>query len=333
MSQISALGYIGVTSRLAEDWVGLASEKIGMQLSEKTRRRHVFRMDDRKQRLFIDDGAEAGVTCYGWEVANAAAADQLGADLERHGVAVSPMTRDLCEERHVASGIQFQDPAGNRLEAFWGPEIASDPFVPGRNMSGFRTGPLGLGHAVLMVPDMVAARAFYENVLGFRLSDFVLEPFELYFYHVNPRHHTVALFQSDKRQVHHLMVEMMSLDDVGQTYDLGLLDEDQIGVTLGRHTNDHMTSFYWNTPSKFMLECGWGGLSVDPENHQATECNQGPSLWGHERKWLPPEGREKARVMRLSAAAQGVRAPVHVIPGNHTVDAACPWYAQLKAGL
>ncbi len=333
MSYLVALGYIGISSGLAEDWISLASRKIGMQLSESTRRRHVFRMDDRKQRLFIDEGAEEGVSCYGWEAADAASIDRLGADLESHGIAVAAMTRSLCDNRRVSGGIVFQDPAGNRLEAFWGPEIASDPFLPGRTISGFRTGPLGLGHAVLMVPDAAAARTFYRDVLGFSLSDYVLTPFEIYFYHINPRHHTLALYQSDKRQVHHLMVEMMSLDDVGQTYDLALLDEDQIGVSFGRHTNDHMTSFYWNTPSKFMLECGWGGLSLDPATHQASELVHGPSLWGHERKWLPPEGRKKAREMRLNAAAMGERAPVHVIPGNHTVDAACPWYAQMKAGF
>ena len=45
--------------------------------------------------------------------------------------------------------IVFHDPVGNRLEAFHGAELATEPFKPGRSISGFRTGPLGMGHAVL----------------------------------------------------------------------------------------------------------------------------------------------------------------------------------------
>ena len=49
--------------------------------------------------------------------------------------------------------------------------------------------------------------------------------------------------------MHHMMVELFSLDDVGQAYDVALGEPDRIGVTLGRHTNDFMTSFYAKTPS------------------------------------------------------------------------------------
>ena len=64
--------------------------------------------------------------------------------------------------------------------------------------------------------------------------------------------------------VHHLMVELCYLDDVGQAYDLALRDPDRIGATFGRHANDEMTSFYSISPSKFMVEYGWGGRSIDP---------------------------------------------------------------------
>ena len=47
--------------------------------------------------------------------------------------------------------IVFADPLGNRLEIFHGAETTAEPFRPGRSISGFRTGPLGLGHVVLNV--------------------------------------------------------------------------------------------------------------------------------------------------------------------------------------
>jgi hypothetical protein len=60
-------------------------------------------------------------------------------------------------------------------------------------------------------------------------------------------------------------VEVCSLDDVGQGYDLAQLEEGCVAYTLGRHTNDYMISFYSHSPSGFFVECGWGGHVIDPE--------------------------------------------------------------------
>ena len=210
---------------------------------------------------------------------------------------------------------------------FYGAEIDSSPFKPGRNISGFRTGPLGLGHAVLTVANIDPMRAFYSGVLGFGLSDYITKPFRAYFFHVNARHHSLAMIETGKSGMHHLMVELYSLDDVGQCYDIALGQQDRVNVTLGRHTNDFMTSFYAKTPSSFMIECGWGGREIDPSTWKPVEMHHGPSLWGHERVWLPPKDREVAREMRLRAAEEGLRAPVQVMEGNYKLMAGtCAWW-------
>jgi hypothetical protein len=116
------------------------------------------------------------------------------------------------------------------------------------------------------------------------------------------------------------MLEFNSLDDVGQGYDLIQAHEDQIGVTLGRHSNDHMLSFYAKSPTGHMVECGWGGLSIDPQTWCPVELVDGPSLWGHDRKWLGDQERAKVRGMQVAAAARGVRQRVHVWGDNYDVS-------------
>ena len=276
-----------------------------------------FRMDDRKQRLVVTGDEGEGLGFLGWEAADAAALDALAARLDAHGVKVSRAPRSLADERHVADLILFEDPAGNRLEAFHGPALASDPFRPGRPISGFRTGPLGMGHAVLHVEDVEPLLPFYRDLLGFRVSDYGLKPYKLYFFHINGRHHSFAMVGSGKRGMHHFMVELCALDDVGQGYDLAQLEDGRVAYTLGRHTNDHMTSFYTHSPSGFFVEYGWAGLVIDPATWQPHETHDGPSLWGHERLYMEPEPRARLREMRLAAAAKGLRAPVSV-PN-------CPW--------
>ena len=328
---IRALGYAGFGSADLDDWRQFGTGLVGLQAVERGNSLLAFRMDDRKQRIVIDRAMPDGARFFGWEVADAADLDALAGRLEQAGIEVKAEPRTLADARRVRGLISFQDPAGNRLEAFYGAEVDDTPFSPGRSISGFRTGPLGLGHAVLTVENIDPMMAFYVDVLGFGLSDYIQKPFRAYFFHVNARHHSLAMVETGNSGMHHLMVELFSLDDVGQAYDVALTQEDRVGVTLGRHTNDFMTSFYCKSPSSFMIECGWGGREIDPNNWQPVEMFDGPSLWGHERIWLPPADREMAREMRMRAAAEGRRAPVQVMEGNYRLmSGTCAWWDGVK---
>jgi hypothetical protein len=84
---------------------------------------------------------------------------------------------------------------------------------------------------------------FYLDLLGFRLSDYMQKPFRAYFFYVTTRHPSLALIETGRNGMHLLMVELFSLDDVGQSYDVALSQPDCVSVTLSRHINDLMTSF------------------------------------------------------------------------------------------
>jgi 2,3-dihydroxybiphenyl 1,2-dioxygenase len=323
---LQALGYVGFGSGALDDWRQFGTGLVGLQAVERSPSLLAFRMDDRKQRIVIDRSMAEGARFFGWEVADAAALDELASRLERAKVDVLAEPRALADTRRVGGLISFRDPAGNRLEAFYGAELDETPFSPGRSISGFRTGALGLGHAVLTVENIDAVMPFYVDLLGFALSDYMQKPFRAYFFHINARHHSLALIETGRNGMHHLMVELFSLDDVGQSYDIALSQQERVSVTLGRHTNDLMTSFYARTPSSFMVECGWGGREIDP-TWQPFELKDGPSLWGHERVWLPPADRDVARNMRMRAAAAGLRAPVQVMDGNYKLmSGTCAWW-------
>ena len=316
---LKSLGYIGLHAANVDDWLAYGTRLLGMQVADKSANTLALRMDDRKQRVIVHADGGEGAAFLGFEVADSAALDALAARLEAHKVGVARGARALADERHVADLIVFNDPVGNRIEVFRGPEIAGEAFTPGRAISGFRTGPLGMGHVVITAARSDDIIPFYRDVLGFRLSDFFVRPVKVHFFHLNPRHHTLGILESGKNGIHHMMVEVNFLDDVGQGYDIAQMTPDLVRQTLGRHINDHMTSFYSANPSNFMVEYGWGGRSIDPDSWQPQEVVEGPSLWGHERLWLPPEARAEARALRMKASAEGLRIPVDVIDGNHKI--------------
>lgn len=313
MNEIATLGYIGINSTHLADWSDYATGLLGMQQVDRAGKVRAFRMDDRKQRLVITGEAGEGLGFMGWQAVDAAAMQRLAARLSDAGVAVWAGSRALCEERFVGEMILFDDPEGNRIEVFIDPHIETDPFVSGRPISGFTTGPYGMGHAVLKVRDATSLVPFYRDLLGFQVSDYGLKPVPLYFFHTNGRHHTFAMVGTGEQGFHHFMVEYDALDDVGQGYDLAQLDEGRIAYTLGRHTNDYMTSFYSHAPSGFFVESGFGGRIIDPETWEPHETFCGPSFWGHDRPFMPDAQRKEFEDMRLELARKGMRAPN------------CPW--------
>ena len=128
------------------------------------------------------------------------------------------------------------------------------------------------------------SRSGIVGVLGLRLSDSVRSEFGPRFLHCQGRavrHHTVALGEvPGMRGLHHLMLEVASIDDVGRAYDRVRTEGLTLAFDFGRHSNDLMTSFYVRTPSGFEIEYGTGGRIIDDYNWEPTEYDSG-DLWGH----------------------------------------------------
>jgi len=301
---LKSLGYMVVPGQDLDAWSVWAPKVIGLQLSDRSATTRVFRMDDYQHRFAVDHSAQ-GPT-YGWEVADGRAMDAMAARLEAGGVKVTRGSRALATQRSVSDLITLSDPAGNSLEIFHGPARASTPFQPARAMRGFRTGELGMGHVACFFPLALYENMskFYRELLGFRVSDFRTADGKVVheFLHINPREHSMVIAAiGDTTRLHHIMMEMQFLDDVGQAYDIVTRDYyNRIAATLGRHENDLMTSFYVRSPSEFQIECGWGGLSIDPKRWQAAALPGTNSIWGHQ---MMQDGKPVQRAFAQSARA------------------------------
>ena len=163
---VQAMGYFWIGTTRLDDWSSFASGQLGLQAVDRGGAMRAYRMDDRKQRLIVDRALDAGAHYFGWEVTDAPALDALAARLEANAVPVRREPQALADQRCVSGLISFADPVGNRLEAFYGAAVDSEPFRPGRTISGFRTGPLGMGHIVLTVERVEDLLGFYRDVLA-----------------------------------------------------------------------------------------------------------------------------------------------------------------------
>jgi 2,3-dihydroxybiphenyl 1,2-dioxygenase len=279
---INSFAYIGFTSPSAEEWRTFGPDVLGAQLADHDDDGAVaLRIDDRAARLVVHPGDSNDVAYIGWDCGDAAGLAAAVAKVESAGYAVAHDDR-VAAVRKVDALAAFTDPWGFRHELTHGLADAGT-FTPGRPMSGFVTGEQGLGHIVFMLPDLDDGLRFYIDVLGFRLSDHIEIGISLRFLHCNPRHHTVALSAvSGMVGVHHLMLEVNDVDDVGRALDLVNAREIPVAMGLGRHTNDFMTSFYVRTPAGFEIEYGAGGRVIDDDDNWEIETYDAMSIWGHQ---------------------------------------------------
>jgi len=288
--RVRGLGYLGLGVSDLDAWRAFATGVIGLQDNGTAADGAVqLRMDELARRFLVYGTGEDDVRFIGLEVRDAAELAAVAARLANAAVEVTQATAEERRARDVADFVRCRDPDGLDVEIYYGPKVEySAPFVSPRAIGGFVTGEQGLGHAVLTVRDVVAARRFYEELLGFSVSDFITMrmgrgEIELVFLHCNPRHHTIALVplpMPPPKRLHHFMLQAHRLDDVGATLYLARDKGVPLTAELGRHTNDHMVSFYMRTPSGFEMEFGWGARTVDDDTWRVERHTSG-SIWGH----------------------------------------------------
>ena len=313
---VQGLGYVGVDAKGFDAWRAFGTDVLAMQIVERGADAVALRMDDRCQRVLVQRAERDGPAFYGFETAGAQALQETVGKLEAAGAAVTRATERELALRGVDDMVWCRDPAGNRIELFHGQAAGAGPFTPPRPHGGFRTGRMGMGHMVLHAQDMDAMSAFYRDGLGLRLTDYMVKPYRLMFMRANPRHHSVGLLQSKHNGVHHVMFEVLALDDVGRAYDFAL-EGWRIGQTLGRHSNDWMLSFYTFCPAGFMMEYGWGGRAINEATWTPREVTHGGSMWGHDRLWMDEERRRTANEVRRATVKSGLGAPLQITRGQY----------------
>jgi biphenyl-2,3-diol 1,2-dioxygenase len=297
---ITELGYLGLEVSDLPRWQQFTTEVLGMGYRPGPRNgvaSALVRMDHHDRRILLIEGAADDFAFAGWQSPTAASLAEFAEHLERLGVTYAWGSDAELELRGVDRMLHFSDPSGLRHEAYCGPLLGYERFVSGRVHSSFVTGSGGMGHAVFPASQYAKSLDFTQRVFGMAISDYVRLKLsaemsaEIAFLHLNPRHHSIAFAQiPGAKRMHHFMVEVADVTDVGRARDRCLNMGLPVAMDIGQHPNDGMVSFYGETPSGFLVEFGWGGVLVDQANWQQATYSQ-ISEWGHRPAAIPPARR------------------------------------------
>jgi 3,4-dihydroxy-9,10-secoandrosta-1,3,5(10)-triene-9,17-dione 4,5-dioxygenase len=298
MIDTRALGYVVIETTDLAKWEHFGTRVMGLMVAPSVQEDGVLylKMDEYPYRLRIVEGAADRFAVAGWEVAGPQEFATALRELEAAGIACERASAAACAARLLSEMVAFTAPGGLRCELFYYMRLDYLPLISPVGVGGFVTGfngTMGLGHIAAATPDLDASHRFFTAVMGFGQTDYLHLHFSpdpadpgqgLHFLHANnPRHHSLALFQSTDPlpgDLVHLMVEVPDLDTLGGFMDRVHANGVRVITCLGRHTNDRMVSIYVETPAGFALEYGFDGLQLDWSTYVPTFSKR-ESHWGH----------------------------------------------------
>ena len=228
---------------------------------------------------------------------SAQALDQIAAKVPLHGGTVLA-TRAAVDEPGGGEAVVVRDPQGRTLRFVWGDAQHADT-------AGHKDKPIRLAHSVLNSHDVAAGLPFYENALGFKLSDrtrimaFIRIPTK-----PSGDHHSIALADADNDCLNHIAFVMPSMESVmrggGRMKDAGY----GIEWGPGRHGPGDNAFNYFVGPAGFVIE-----YTADVEQVDDTYVARGPEDWkwppGRVDQWgisAPPSARLKEAQRQISFA-------------------------------
>ncbi|MDM0037145.1 VOC family protein [Variovorax sp. J22P271] len=282
------LGYLVFEVRRPARWTAFCEQMLGLPAPSTNGDGSLgWQLDAACQRLIAHEGPADDLAAIGLECASDEVLERLVRRLQAAGQRVAAAEPALRSARRVQRMHRCVDPCGNAVELFTAPETAAAPFASAAFPEGFRTGELGLGHAVLVAHDLAAMEAFYAGLLGFGVTERLatrVGPIDIRgtFLHCNRRHHSLALFDMPlAKRIHHFMLQAERLCDIGVAFERARRHRVPLSLELGQHPDpDGTFSFYGVTPSGFDFEIGAGTRTIDPVGWQ-THHTDVTSAWGH----------------------------------------------------
>jgi extradiol dioxygenase len=289
---IFGIAYMGYESPNYKEMAEYMPEVFGFGLNTSSADETTYlQTDDLNFRVAIHPGEQNRFVYLGLEMKDKWEWENGIERLRSNGFEVEVGNEDLEALRGCFGVAQFRDPGGWPHELVYGQREEVGSFSPGRPHAGFQTPTYGLGHTVLVASDKAELEHFAADVMEYHwyVQGIVKGLGSFWRCNKNNLSHNVAYFMNPAHvygdttsSLPHIGVYCKTLDDVGIAYDhVQSRNPEAIQMTLGRHMQDPVISFYSNTPAGFTVEYIWGEDLDIPHDTYVERQSARLSLWGH----------------------------------------------------
>jgi catechol 2,3-dioxygenase-like lactoylglutathione lyase family enzyme len=124
MVQVTEMGYIGLGVKNLDEWKDFATRILGMELADEGERDRVYlRMDYWHHRIVLHANGSDDMEYLGFRVAGPDEFGEMQRQLSEAGIEYRVGSEDEASERRVLELMKLNDPDGNPIEIFHGPEV------------------------------------------------------------------------------------------------------------------------------------------------------------------------------------------------------------------
>jgi catechol 2,3-dioxygenase-like lactoylglutathione lyase family enzyme len=207
MSPLVSLRHVAIAVPDFEDTVGFYSGPWALSTVESEPGVAYFGSPGTSENyiLRVRKAAERRLDLIAFRVNDRVTLESVAERLAGQGVRIISDPADL-ETPGGGYGFRFFDPDGRVVEL--STEVAERE---SRQLEEGESVPRKLSHVVVNSPDLDATKKFYEDLLGFRLSDWLDD--RVCFLRCATDHHTVAIARSPHASINHISFEMRGVDE------------------------------------------------------------------------------------------------------------------------
>ena len=244
--------------------------------------------------VVLREADEPGMDFMGFKVNSPETLASLKQELIDYGCKVEDIPAgelDGCGER-----VRFDSPTGHFFELFAEKEQTGKWGINPRNPDAWPEDLKGMkatrfDHCLLYGDDLDGTMELFEKVLGFHLSEQVIDPNEndfkvAIFMACSMKAHDVAFVRhEEKNKFHHASFFLQSWDDVLRAADLISMHDMALDIGPTRHGLTHGETIYFFDPSGNRNEVFSGGNYTYPDHPPVTwEAEQlGKAIFYHDR--------------------------------------------------
>jgi catechol-2,3-dioxygenase len=243
MIQVRRVAHATLSTPDLDKQVDYWTHIVGLNVAARDARRAVLATTLGQEAIVLEKGDHADLTRIAFQVDPASDFADMGKTLEKVGV-----THELRSDvtPGVKKALTFTDPKGTVVELFT--EYGFQPVAA----AGGGVNPLKLGHVASRVNDVAKVAKFYEEVLGFRVSDWVGDHFV--FMRCSVDHHAVNLVHYDTPRLHHIAFEVKDWAEVQRSVEI--LARHKIPLVWGplRHIVGHNVAAYHRNSDDLRVE-------------------------------------------------------------------------------
>ncbi|GHO97558.1 3,4-dihydroxyphenylacetate 2,3-dioxygenase [Reticulibacter mediterranei] len=242
--QIAKLGYAGFNTPNVEAMLAYYTNVIGFTLVERGGDGSAYlRSVLDHHTLALYPAQENGLRHIGFQIGAGQTLKEAAEQLREQGITVETQSD---AQPGIAEQLQFKDPSDTTIHLYETMEQVHDNFPEAGIV------PEKLGHVALAVHDVQKSADFYQNVLGFRVSDWIEDFFV--FMRCGPDHHTMNFLRTKYRKMHHIAFQLKDWAHVQRACDHLYKHNIPLVWGPGRHGVGHNIFTYHHDPDGQTVE-------------------------------------------------------------------------------